>query len=227
MNVVLGSAWRNAAGLQTTKYFSQAAALYVDLLKRGHSLRVIAVEGDSVDGTRDCIKAEAARYGLFLDLRTKNHGGPVFSSTEHPERMEALSGVGNEILAGVRNTDDVLVYVESDLIWKPDTIVRCIDQLGTGIDVVAPMTFAGEHFYDVWAFRVNGSRFGPFAPFYDRLRLDSLTPVDSVGSCLVMKADVARKTAPMTNGAIVEWCANARNAGFKLFCDARERIHHP
>lgn len=227
MRVALGSAFRQAAGAQVARYMRQAAALR-DLLhgQGNYALRVIAVEGDSTDRTRDDLIATARRYNLDIDLVTRNHGGPWFGSTESPTRMAALSMVGNGILESVRYDDDVLVYVESDLIWAPEMIRRLIGSLGLGRDVIAPMPFAGECFYDIWAFRVNGTRFGPFAPYYSKLRLDAPTPVDSVGSCLVMRADVARSTR-MTDGAIVEFCANARAQGYKIFCDARERIHHP
>lgn len=224
MNVVLGSAFRNAGKHQVARYMSQAAELRNVL--NGHTFRVRAVEGDSVDDTAEQLRAEAATRNLTLDLAIRNHGGPVYYSTEQPERMAALSMVGNGILEGVNDQDDVLVYVESDLIWQADTMVRLMNQLGIGRDVIAPMPFAGSAFYDIWAFRVNGTRFGPFAPFYSKLRLDQPTPVDSVGSCLVMKAEVARQVR-MTTGALVEFCANARGVGFKIFCDARERIQHP
>lgn len=225
MNVVLGSAFRNSARPHVARYMAQAAALR-DALGPAHGFRVRAVEGDSTNDTPGLLRAEAAMRLVPLDLATCAHGGPVFGSTEDPARMAALSGVGNAILDGVTDRDDVLVYVESDLIWQPTTMLRLAAQLGPGRDVMAPMPFAGDHFYDVWAFRVNGTRFGPFAPYYHQLRLDQPTPVDSVGSCLVMRAEVARRVR-MTDGAIVQFCANARAQGYQIFCDARERVSHP
>jgi hypothetical protein len=192
-----------------------------------HSIRQVAVEGDSTDQTRTQLKEYATDYGLDLDLRTKSHGGPVYGSTEAPERFTALSGVANEVFAGVRESDDVFVYVESDLIWRPEILLRLASRLVHGVDVLAPMVFAGEHFYDLWAFRINGHRFSPTAPYYSGLRNDGPTKIDSAGSCLVMKAHVARETPPMTTGALVEWCGNARAKGFGIYVDARERIHHP
>jgi hypothetical protein len=205
---------------------TQAAALRAELDARGHALRVRAVEGDSRNGTVGYLRAHAAASGLSLDLATHNHGGPWFGSTEAPERMLALSGVANAVLDGVSAEDDALVYVESDLLWAPSVMTNLLAQLGPGRDVIAPLVFAGEAFYDIWGFRASGQRFGPFPPYYEGLRLDEPTEVESVGSCLVMRGDVARSVR-MESGALVEFCANARRAGFRVYCDARERIHHP
>jgi hypothetical protein len=88
----------------------------------------IAVEGDSRDSTRaDLSQALQVLPGMLV---TRNHGGPVFGSTEEPARFRALQGVGNGILESVPDDVDVLVYVESDLIWAPTTILALIDRVG-------------------------------------------------------------------------------------------------
>lgn len=229
MNVVLGSAFRNSSARhQLQTYFGQ-----VDMLKSlcavmHWSLRLVAVEGDSVDSTRADLQTFADALQVPLQLVVREHHGPWFGSTEAPERMAALSYVGNGILESITGEDDVLVYVESDLLWRPETFLRCIDQLRPHeADVIAPMTFAGAAFYDIWAFRKNGHRFGPHHPFHGELRFDSLTPVDSAGSCLVMRADVARSCRIIDNEALVGFCRDVWRKGFSVQCDARERIFHP
>jgi hypothetical protein len=225
VNVAIGSLWRNSE-TRVGRYFGQVASLRDRLAAQGDCLRVVAVEGDSTDATRRLLTDWAHSTGIALHLATLNHGGPEFGSVEDGARMRALSKVANALLDEVISDDDVFVYVESDLLWSSDVIMRLIDRLAPGRDVIAPLPMAGAHFYDIWAFRVNGSRFSPFPPFYPGLRLDELTPVDSVGSCLVMRAEVAR-TVRMQDGALVQFCANARQAGFGIFCDGRERIDHP
>jgi len=224
VKIVIGSAFRNSTRDYVQVYMDRVVALRAAL--NGSTLRVHAVEGDSANNTVGYLREEAADRKLPLEVVTRDHGGPVFGSTEQPERMTALSHVGNGILEGVQDDDQVLFYVESDLVWSPDVILRLIDQLSPGRDVIAPMVFAGAAFYDIWGFRVNGHRFGSLPPYYASLSLSGLTPIDSAGSCLVMRAEVARR-ARMTTGALVEFCANARAAGFKIFCDGRERIYHP
>ena len=236
MRVAIGSAFRNSAGFHCNRYFQQVNELREQLRDRGDTLRVIAVEGDSVDDTRFELMRWAEYLTLSVNIVTRNHGKRVFGSTEEPERMAALSYVGNGILESVYETDDVLVYVESDLKWRPEPIIRLIDRLGTStecgddvrrIDVIAPLIFAGEAFYDIWAFRKNGHRFGPFKPYHGELDATRPTPVDSAGSCLVMRGEVARKCRIIDNEALVGFCRDVWNKGFTVFADARERIQHP
>jgi hypothetical protein len=127
----------------------------------------------------------------------------------------------------VHDEDDVLVYVESDLVWDAPTIVRLVSQVKPGTDVVAPLIFAGEHFYDVWAFRKNGARFGPFHPYHSELNHDGLTVVDSVGSCLIMRGEVARRCRIIDDEALVGFSRDVWAKGYNIHCDSRERVRHP
>ena len=225
MRVVIGSAFRNSAGRQITRWMDQVCAARSYF--KSDIVRAIAVEGDSTDGTRRQLVSAAANKGLQLDLRTYNHGGPTYGSVESDSRMAALSMVGNEILRGVTPADDILIYVESDLIWDPRTISKLIGHVRRGVcDVVAPLIFAGDHFYDVWAFRKDGARFSPFPPYHSGLDPYNLTDVDSAGSCLVMTG-LAARTVRMSRGALVEWCNNARGLGFTIKVDPTSRITHP
>lgn len=227
ISVAVGSAFRNCAGPQIRNYFRQVAALR-NHLGPEFRLRVIAAEGDSTDSTREELVRASQDYSLAIDLIDASHGQRVFASTEESDRMVALSKVGNCILSGVNQDDHVLVYVESDLIWDRMTMRALINLvlIDPKLDVVAPMPFAGAAFYDIWAFRKDGTRFSPFSPYHSKLRSVGMTEVDSVGSCLVMKADVARQVR-MKDGAIVEWCDNARAAGFKIFCHRDYKVWHP
>lgn len=229
MRVTLGSAFRNSAGGQIRRYFHQVDALIGALMPGGHELDLILVEGDSRDNTREELACRAKDTGLSFNLVTRNHGKKEFGSTEDPERMKALSYVGNGILESVRRSTDVLFYVESDLIWKPDVLLRLADELlPKRIDVIAPLVFAGEHFYDVWGFRdLGGKRFGPFHPYSHTLKLSEPTEVGSVGSCLVMFGDVARHTRIPEGEALVGFCRAARENGYRVWTDARERVDHP
>lgn len=224
VRIAVGSLFRNSAGRQVHRWLDQVAALRTYL--KTDVVRAIAVEGDSTDDTRAHLVQGAAKRGLQLDLRTCNHGGPVYGSTESPARMAALSRVGNELLAGVDDNDDLLVYVESDLIWNPRTIAALTACVRRRVDVVAPLIFAGANFYDVWAFRKSGIRFGPFPPYHHELAPTGVTLVDSAGSCLVMRAEVARKIR-FDGNALVGWCDAARAAGYTIGVAAELRVEHP
>jgi hypothetical protein len=228
VRIVVGSAFRNSAGY-VERYMRQVREL-ADHAGEDNTVRVIAVEGDSSDATRRGLAVWAHSLDLELELLTHNHGHPPFGSTEAPARLEALSGVGNAILAGVRQEDEVLVYVESDLIWSSHHIGSLVDialERRGGFDVIAPMVWAGDNFYDIWGFRIGGERLEPFPPYHAKLKASGITELESAGSCLVMRAELARKVPPMTTGALVEWCANARAAGYRLGIHRDFHVRHP
>jgi len=235
MRIALGSCFRNNEGPYLTRYFRQVAALVEVLRPAGHTLELVLVWGDCLDRTAAHLANGAEALGLPYNLVERSHGGPVYGSTEALERMVALSYVGNGVFEHVGRDVDALVYVESDLLWRPETFARLLRrlELDAAFDVVSPLIFAGRAFYDIWAFRKSGHRFGPFPPYHGELDLLSgaLTEVDSTGSCLVMRADVARKVRIPTAGpgdlALVGFCREARAAGFRIWVDPRERIDHP
>lgn len=223
MKIAIGSAFRNMAW-RLGDYFTRVEALRQHA-GPDHTVRVIAVEGDSKDDTYNALRA----VGPSVTVHKCSHGGPVYGSTEAPERMRALSRVGNAIFNGVNDDDDVLVYVESDLIWDPHTIGSLIDMAvrrDGGYDVFAPLVFAGLSFYDVWGFRKDGARFAPFPPYHSGLAPTGLTEVDSAGSCLVMRAEVARTIRITNDYCLAGWCEAARGKGYRIAVHPEFRIQH-
>lgn len=229
MNIAVGSAFRNSVrGLGA--YFGRVKALEVHVGGQ-HRVRVIAAEGDSTDGTAQALAIGARQRGLPIDVRPCGHGGPVYGSTEHPARLDALTGVGNAILEGVRPDDDVLVYIESDLVWDSDTVGCLIDMAAErrgGFDVVAPMVWAQPGvFYDIFAYRKDGQRFGPFAPYHPGLAAEGVTEVDSAGSCLVMRGSIAREVRLPRGRVLVGWCEEARALGYRVGVARGLGVQHP
>lgn len=227
MNVVVASAHRNSAG--NARRYMQRVAMLRDRIAPA-SVRVIAAEGDSTDNTRAELMRHAADNGLPIHLVDATHGHPPFGSTESPIRMVALSGVANRIFDSIRLDDDMLVYVESDLIWHAPTIEQLLSHAYAqtyGYDVFAPLVMAGDLFYDVWAYRdMDGNRFGPFPPFHHRLN-GKLMQVSSAGSCLVMRSAVARECRIHDGNALVGWCHEARRMGYRIAVDPTLIINHP
>lgn len=225
MNIVVASAFRNSEHY-LRRYFKMITALKQKIAWR-HDLRLIAGEGDSTDNT----KVALARFpDVKVQIVDVTHGGPVYGSTEDPARMAALSGVVNKILDAVTHNDDIVVYVESDLLWDFNTIDALINRAigwAGGFDVFAPMIFAGQNFYDIWAFRKDGKRFGPFPPFHPGLTGDATIEVDSAGSCLVMRAEIARRCRVKNDYALVGLCEDIRNQGFKIAVCPDLRVRHP
>lgn len=228
MNIVVGSAFRNSS-MNAPRYFERVAALRDFIGTDG--VRVVAVEGDSVDNTREALVVAANYHRIPVDLRTCNHGGPVYGSTEQPERMVALSKVGNEIFEGVTTEDDVLVYIESDLLWAPKTIcnlIRYAMHPERRFDVFAPLVMAGAAFYDIWGFRgLDGVRWGSIPPVMhpDIAKVvDGFVEMSSVGSCLVMRSEVARACRIRNDYCLVGWCEDARSKGHRIAAVLNEKV---
>jgi hypothetical protein len=228
VKVALVSFFRNSGGGQAQRFLYQAALLRNHLKESWNTLRVVAVYGDCYDDTAAVLIDHGLRHNLSVSLVERSHGGPVFGSTEHPDRLRALTFVGNGGLEAVHPDDDVVVYVESDLIWESATISGLITRLSEpGVDVVAPLVFAGELFYDIFVYRKNGQRFSPFYPYHPELNHEGLTHVDSVGSCLVMRAEVARNCRMKDAGVLLSFCQDAWDKGYTVNVDATKIIRHP
>lgn len=220
MNIVIGSAFRNSSGY-LSRYLRQVMSLAAHA-GPSHSVRVIAAEGDSTDLTREILLQTLPVGSTVVNV---SHGQRWFGSTEELDRMQAMSAVGNAIFSAVNETDDVLVYVESDLIWDVHTIGTFIDlamRRQDEFDVFSPMTFAGDAFYDIWGFRKNGERFVGCPPYHIALTMGQLCEMDSVGSCLVMRAKVARECRINDGNCLVGWCGDARSKGYRI-----ATLYHP
>jgi hypothetical protein len=232
MNVAVMSAFRNSAGFHIHRYFVRMARFQDALAREGHTLHLKLVWGDSDDGTQtELFNCASALNPATFELIERSHGGPVYGSTEEMARLRALSMVANGAFESIGPEIDVAIWIESDLLWDAQTFLRLIKRLSVeDVDVVAPLVFAGEAFYDIWGFRDRtDERYGPFFPFNKELQHVGpvLTEVNSVGSCLVMRGEVARECRIRNDYALVGFCLDARAHNFHVWVDPHERIHHP
>jgi len=163
----------------------------------------------------------------------REHGGPVFGSVDSPIRFRQMSWVQDGVMERITPEDDVLIYVEADLIWQPETMLKLLEHLEKpGVDLVYPMGWYQGRNYDMWAFRgLDGIPFGLYPPFHTCMFEEStngLYPLSSSGSCIVMKSEVARNCRfDPPEMAIVGFGWNARSKGYKIWFDPNLRIEHP
>lgn len=221
MKIVVVSAFRNMS-TRINAYYQQVHALQQHVGAE-HEISVVAVEGDSIDDTERELVHLAELWQLELDLVKHEHGQRMFGSTEEPERLEALTGVMKAGLkAAASSGADVMLYVESDLRWQPHDVGSVIDiayRRDEEFDVVAPMCFAGEAFYDIWGFLgLDGERFSPFEPYHgDVAAGGELVEISSCGSCFAMRIDALEKVKRITGKlALRSFCEAARRAKLRL-----------
>jgi hypothetical protein len=254
MNICIISAFRNMSG-RIHRYMAQVRELQNHARRdnQNHRIRVVAVTGDNTDDTERELLSLAGMFDI-ADIKIVNYDThkPLYPSIEHKERLEALTGVmkagmgavapaprrGETVsyhpgvnLAGIK-FDDVVLCVESDLLWEPHQVGSIIDMAyrrEQGFDIIAPMVFAGDMFYDVFVFRKDGARFSPHPPYTHGMKLGAheITEVDSVGSCLAFRAELARTIKPIGDECLISWCNGARAQGYRVGVAQGFKVSHP
>jgi hypothetical protein len=216
--VILASIWRNSADY-IDRYAAQVKAL------REHTpVTVIAVEGDSTDDTYEMLKG-----GPDILLKAE-HGGPLFPSTVHPLRWRQLAAAGNVALCAayrlIHSDPQPLCYVESDLIWDAETMMVLADDLAR-VPAVAPMSMQGGRFYDIWGHSKNGKRFSAHPPYCDDYDPDNLFPIDTAGSCFMVRAELVEHLQFSHIDCIHGIGRSIREASRTLYLDPTVAVYHP
>lgn len=212
--IVLCSIFRDSHSY-LERYFDQIAEL-----RERIDLKLILAEGDSVDATRPALVGHL--MGTDDVCITADHGGPKFASIDHPVRWEQIAYVVRKTLErALREQPDVLVWVESDLLWDADDLLALIDAAKNGRSVT-PMVFAEgtNRFYDVYGHRMNGAWFMGHAPYFQGPveREGVYVKVDSCGSCF----------ATPDMDALRKWDGHWPYHGHgKLWLDTEHKVRHP
>lgn len=184
--IAVGSIFRDAYPY-LARYFRQIGDLEQAL---GKPVRLLLVEGDSTDPTWNVLEQYMA--GRDGQLIKRAHGGPKWGSIDDRARWRALSWCCNGVLEAVTD-ETALIYVESDLIWYPQTMLRLLDALETKPAVAAMSFTSSGHFYDTYGHRKDGLAFSPFPPYHPAWNPEHLFTIDSAGSCIAMRGDVAKR----------------------------------
>ena len=204
------------------RYFQQIQALRAALAPE--PVRLVLSEGDSSDWTWVNLLSKITPKD---ELARVEHGGPHFGSVDNPQRWEQIARVVRPtIAAALKLEPELVVWVESDLMWETGAMVELIETARAG-RAVAPMVMAAgeERFYDIWGFRLRGAYFLPQLPYFphdpnDDNRADSrLRKIDSCGSCF----------ATPDLHALAQWDGiwPYRNGDEQLWIDPLVEVTHP
>lgn len=186
--MIIVSVFRNSAEY-LERYVNQIKAL------REHvPVKVVCAEGDSTDDTFLSLIGQTDYKVLKVE-----HGGPTYTSQNVTARWRQLASVCNVALtAGVRElgADEPLCYVESDLVWEPDVLVRLAEHV-TRYPAVSPMSMRPDtahhlgKFYDVWGYTKNWQQFAHHAPYFDGWSETMMHQITSSGSCVMLSSSAA------------------------------------
>lgn len=221
MNLRIGSMWRDSAA-----YIDTSIAQYEKLVglfeERGDTARFAFVENDSTDDTLDRLLA------FTPDVVTVSDNCPYFPSSDFRERWRHLAWVANHTIDQITPDDDVFLYVESDLAWEPEDLVRLVDHLSE-VDVCSALNLrANGSYYDIWGSKgIDGRRFSFAPPYHPSLDADGLVEVQSMAGCTAMVAEVARLCRFSPDDCYRGWNRAMRLAGFRVWCDPTIRVIHP
>jgi hypothetical protein len=226
MNVTILSIFRNATHY-LERYFEQMDDLQLMLAEQGHTLHLLLGYGDSTDGTGEALWDETVNRfdALLMDV---SHGGRAWGSVENVLRFQQLAYCGNKLLDNVPPNADVVGIVESDLIWDALTLSDLIAHLHY-CEGIAPMILDGpESFYDTYAFRKDGVRFTKAPPYHTALDRchDGPIKIDSAGSVLFVRGDLARLARLSDGEAIVGFCKDIYQLGGSIWLDSALSVAH-
>lgn len=213
----------------SSKYLDRSLDQYARLAKeldaKGDHCRFVFVENDSEDDTRERL----CGFDGDVEIIFRTDDCPYWPSVDARERWRHLAWVANGVLENVLEEDDVLIYVESDLAWQPETMLRLLDHLNH-VDVVSPLNMRSDeiHYFDLWGSRgMDGRRFSVKPPFHpDIADAKGLVEVQSIAGCTAMLADVARSTRFSPDDCYVGWNRDMRLHGWKVWCDPSLRVFH-
>lgn len=221
--MIIASVFRDSAEY-LERYVTQIKELREHL-----DVYVIAVEGDSTDDTWAML-----RDTDFYVLKCE-HGGPKYGSIDYPTRWRQIAAACQvAMIAATRLTepDDPFCYVESDLIWEPETMLTLATDLER-VPAVAPMSMIRQQddgslrFYDDWGYRKNGVQFSRHEPYFDGWNPGELTPIDSSGSCFATLGHYLPGLDFSPTSCIRGIGESLRDNGYQLYLDPTVAVYHP
>ena len=209
---MLASIFRDSAAY-VDRYFAQ-----VDALRQHIPVTLYLAEGDSTDGTWVVLNERTTDDDYLFQIA---HGGPKIGSVNNPQRWKQIAYVCNGLLDSIPQQGN-LIYVESDLIWEPETMLTLLGDL-TVVDAVAPQSVTGSRFYDTWGYRTMEDKHFPGYVLPDGPLIEIL----SAGSCIAMRPEVYRDCRFTEDEGIVGFGKEIHKEGMKLFLDPSVKVVHP
>ena len=190
---------------------------------------MIAVEGDSIDGTPNLLKTWAAGDSR-LTVITRNTGLQRFGHEVTPQRFAHLASIFNTGLNAVDCLwSDYIIFTPSDIIFTPDVLKRLIAQ---GKRFIAPMYWTNENghsrFYDTWGFTRGGVQFRPLPKAWYKAHFPHAPfEVDTVGGLVLIDADLVAAGARYGNENVDRGlCQSIKELGATVWADPTTHIYH-
>jgi glycosyltransferase involved in cell wall biosynthesis len=220
VNVTICSPFRDsAAGI--AEYIERASSLKRDNI----ALRFICVEGDSTDGTLQQLQAWACQCP-HVTLVKCDTGKPKHGSYVDAERFQVLAQVFNAALDAVDlEWSDYVLFLPSDIHYQPDLLSRL---LAHNVDMVAPMVWQDNLYYDTWASRKDGRNWINFTRQWAAANLgNELIEMETIGGTVLIGANVLKSGCRYTPDEVDQGLSKmAREKGVRLWIDPTAHVGH-
>ena len=224
MKIAVGGMFQNSM-----KYLDRAIAQYFSLIAAApqHQFDFIFAEGDSTDNSATWNRLNEIFPGSTFK---REHKGKIYGSVDDSQRWTQIAYVVDGILERVKPEHDALLYVESDLLWEPKTLLTLLSYLDR-VEAAVPMIWMRGVFYDIWAYAKDGVKFTGNPPYHRTLTQptsNGLHEIDSGGGCLAVRGDIARKCRCIPKAkALVGFYTEMRRRGHKVWVDPKIGVLHP
>ena len=189
-------------------------------------LRIVVCEGDSVDDTRARLYAWAEQDAR-LRVTVCDTGAPRYGSVVNAARFRNLARVFNAALDAVDLAwSDAVLFAPFDIDYAPSLLRRLA---GHGVDMVSPLTWMGNIFYDTWALTQNGVNWCNFTRAWADEHLgDRLIEMTTVGGTVLIDAAILRAGCRYTEAEVDQGLSKcARAHGYQLWADTGMHVYHP
>lgn len=212
--VVMCSMWRNDLHRQLVdraEHLLAKAETYPNL-------RFFWVVGDSDDDTLGALIDLSDGYDVaFTEINTGIPGADAQS------RLRRLSATANCYLAADSAVCEYILVHESDILSPGDIVNRLVDHAEQGRCPIAAWPVleiapGRKIFYDVLAFRKDGTQFSHNPPYHPGYVVDAPFTVDSFGSVFLFNAADA-PYVHMRERAVLDLCEGLRARGRTLWVD--------
>jgi len=120
-----------------------------------------------------------------------------------------------------------VLMLPSDIVYGPELLQQL---LAHDIDMVAPLVWRDDVFYDTFAFARDGRHFTNFrrAETLEQIGGALLLAMDSVGCVVLMRSQVVRAGCRYSAEDVdVGLCRAARAQGFLIWADPTTGVEHP
>lgn len=132
---------------------------------------------------------------------------------------------------------DYVLWIDSDMVFRPDLLLRMAEVMDNGVDYLSALCFRRvAPFYPVVYKDMGWKGSQPYTEVYGDYPEDALFEIVASGFGCVMTSVAMLKTllerygvpfSPQIGfGEDLTFCANARQAGFRLYCHSGIQVGH-